>query len=56
MFGGEADDAPLGVEHVLGVNEDVGRLPLETAERLVDVKAGVREGLFIQAEAAQLLS
>ena len=43
MFGIEAGDTSLGLEGLLGVNEDVGRLPLETAERLMDVEAGVRQ-------------
>src|SRR5271156_231386 len=41
MFGVEAGDASLGLERLLGVNEDVGRLSLEPAERLMDVEAGV---------------
>ena len=41
MLGIEAGDASLGLERLLGVNEDVGRLSLEPAERLMDVEAGV---------------
>ena len=43
MLGVEAGEALLRLEDVLGVNEDIGRLPLESAERLVDMEAGVRQ-------------
>ena len=42
MFGLEAHDASFSLE-LLSVNEDIGRLSLESAERLMDVEAGVRQ-------------
>jgi hypothetical protein len=43
MFGVEAREASLGLQDVLGMDEDIGRLPLESAERLMDVEAGIGE-------------
>jgi len=41
MLGVEPDDPTLGLQHLLGVDEDIRRLALETAERLMDVQARI---------------